>query len=551
MPAPSDDRLDSWKEIAAYVRRGVRTVRRWENEEGLPVHRHVHRALGSVYAFKSEIDAWRQSGRRRPAAAAAVVPASPGTSGRFAGAEKSIAVLPFTNLSTDPENEYFADGLTDEVTADLSKVRALRVTSRTSAMRFKGTAKDCRTIARELGVRYILEGSVRRAGRRLRITAQLVDAGTDHHLWADKYDGDVEDVFAFQERLARVIVDALALELSADEDRRLAERPIRDVHAYECYLRARQELWRWRKDAIDHAIKLLHNGLAIVGENASLYAALGLAHLQYREAGIDFGEGPLREAEVCVRKASALAPDSAAGRQLQGWIHYARARIQDAVRELKAALELEPNRADTLLLLSYCYLISGRVRAARPLIDRLLAVDPLTPMTRCLPGLADALEGHLAAAVEPYRQMFEMDPGNPMARLFYVWTLALNRRGPEIEALVAGFPVEARDEVPARIASFLANALAGDPRAASAALTPEIEALATAADLFPRFLAQGYALAGMPEPALHWLAIAVERGFINHPFLARHDPFFEGLRDDPRFQELLERVRRRWESFEA
>ena len=546
MPAASDDRLDSWKEIAAYVRRGVRTVRRWEHEEGLPVHRHVHRSAGSVYAFKSEIDVWRQSERRRPAPRAA----APARTETRRGAEKSIAVLPFTNLSTDPENEYFADGLTDEVTADLSKVRALRVTSRTSSMTFKGTAKDARTIARELGVRYILEGSVRRAGSRLRITAQLIDASTDHHLWADKYDGSVEDVFAIQERLARVIVDALELQLTADEDRRLAERPIGNLHAYECYLRARQEGWRWRKDAIDHAIRLLHNGLAVVGENAGLYAALGLAYLQYREAGIDFGERPLHEAEVCARKVFVLAPESDSGFRLRGWIHYSRGRIQDAVRDLKAALEIDPNHADTLLLLSNCYLISGRVSVARPLIERLLAVDPLTPLSRCLPGYADVMDGHLAAAVEPYRQMFEMDPGNPMARLFYVWVLAVNRRTDEIGAIVNAFPAEARSTVPAQLAFFLAHAVAGNRRAASAALTPEIEAMATATDLFPRVLAQGYALAGMAERALHWLAIAVDRGFINHPFLARHDPFFESLRSDPRFQQLMETVRERWERFQ-
>jgi TolB-like protein len=532
VPGASDDRLDSWKEIAAYVRRGVRTVRRWETEEGLPVHRHVHRALGSVYAFKSEIDAWRRSSRPRPP-------------------EKSIAVLPFANLSADPENEYFADGLTDEVTADLSKVRALRVTSRTSAMTFKGTAKDCKTIARELGVRYVLEGSVRRAGRRLRITAQLVDASSDHHLWADKYDGDVEDVFAFQERLARVIVDALKLELSADEDRRLGERPTMSLPAYECYLRARQEGWRWRKDAIDRAVHLLRDGLAIVGENAGLYAALGLAHLQYREAGIDFGEGPLREADICAGKVLALAPDSASGRQLQGWIHYSRGRIQEAVRDLKAALAIDPSSADTLLLLSNCYLISGRVNAARPLLDRLRAVDPLTPVTRCMPGYADALEGRLDAAVEPYRQMFEMDPGNPMGRLFYVWALAVNRRRADVEAIVKGFPHEMRDSVPARLARFLGDALAGRGRSAGAALAPEMETMAAATDVFARLLAQGYALAGLPEPALHWLAIAVDRGFINHPFLTRHDPLLASLRGNRRFEELMRTVRGRWEAFEA
>ncbi len=548
MTGASDDRLDSWKEIAAYLKRGVRTVRRWEREEGLPVRRHRHRVLGSVYAFKSEIDVWRKSEERSTAPRA-----SAGARGHDLGPgpTASIAVLPFTNLGPDRENEYFADGLTDEVTADLSQVRALRVISRTSSMTFKGTAKDVKTIARELGVRYVLEGSVRRAGGRLRITARLIDARTDDHLWTDKYEGSVEDVFAFQERLARVIVDALELRLSADEDRRLAARPITDVHAYECYLRARQESWRWRSDAIDHAIQLLRNGLSIVGENALLHAALGKAYLQYREAGIDFGERPLHEAEECARKVFALEPESASGRQLRGWILYSRGRIQEAVHDLKAALEIDPSNADTLLLLSNCYLISGRVSAARPLIGRLLAVDPLTPLCRCLPGWADALDGRLAAAVEPYRQMLEMDPGNPMARLFYVWALALNRRTEAIGAICEGFPAEARDGVPARLALFLARAVAGSSGDALSALTPEIEAAATATDVFARVLAQGYAVAGVPERALHWLAIAVGRGFINHPFLARYDPFFESLRSDPRFQQILETVRDRWERFET
>ena len=547
MPASPDDRLDSWKEIAAYLNRGVRTVRRWEREEGLPVHRHVHRVLGSIYAYKSEIDAWRQTDKRRPAAHPAAVPGSAPALRHM----KSIAVLPFANLSTDPENAYFADGLTDEVTADLSKVRALRVISRTSSMAFKETTKDVKTIARELGVRYVLEGSVRRAGSRLRITAQLIDATTDDHLWADKYDGTVEDVFAFQEQLARVIVDALKLQLSTDEERRLAERPIANLHAYECYLRARQEGWRWRKDAIDHAIQLLHNGLEIVGDNAGLYAALGLAHLQYREAGIDVGERPLEEAEACARKVFALEPASASGLQLRGWIHYSRGRIQDAVHDLKAALEIDANNPDTLGLLSNCYLISGKVAAARPLIERLIAVDPLTPLNRCMPGFADIMEGNFAAAVGPYRQMFEMDPGNPMARLFYIWVLILNRRTEAVGAILETFPVEVRDTLPARLAFFLAHALAGNAEGVNATVTPDIEAVATASDLFPRMLAQGYALAGVPERALHWLDIAVGRGFINYPFLARYDPFTQTLRTDPRFLQLMEIARDRWERFEA
>ena len=220
MASPPDDRLDSWKEIAAYLKRGVRTVRRWERDEGLPVHRHVHRVLGSVYAYKSEIDEWQNVSRSSPAR-----PPSGRPRRSSAPTAKSIAVLPFANLSTDRENEYFADGLTDELTSGLSRIAALRVTSRTSAMTFKGSNKDADTIARELGVRYIIEGSVRRAGDRLRIAARLIDGAADALVWADTWDGSVEDVFTIQERLSRVIIGALEVRLTASEDRRLADRP--------------------------------------------------------------------------------------------------------------------------------------------------------------------------------------------------------------------------------------------------------------------------------------------------------------------------------------
>jgi TolB-like protein len=188
VPQEPGDRLDSWKEIAAYLQRGVRTVRRWERQEGLPVHRHMHHTLGSVYAYKSEIDTWQRT-LRGPSVLSSSRAGRASTPAE--GSLKSIAVLPFSSLSTDPENEFFADGTTDEVTSDLSHVAALRVISRTSAMTFKGTTKDVKSIARDLGVRYVLEGSVRRAGDRLRVTAQLIDASSDDHLWSDKFEGSV------------------------------------------------------------------------------------------------------------------------------------------------------------------------------------------------------------------------------------------------------------------------------------------------------------------------------------------------------------------------
>ena len=516
-------------------------MRRWEADEGLPVHRHMHRALGSVYAFRSEIEAWRQTSQLSRVHRAPSV---------TAGAIAPIVVLPFTNLSPDAENEYFADGLTDEVIADLSKVRSLRVISRTSSMALKGTSKDVRAIGRELRVRFVLEGTVRRAADGLRISARLIDASSDECLWTEKYDGRVEDIFAMQERLARTIVDALQLQLTGDERKQLAAHPIDNVHAYECYLQARQEAYRWRPDAIDHAIQLLRNGLAIIGENAELYAALGRTHLQYREAGIDLGEGPLRAADECARKVLALDPQCCAGLQLRAWINYSTGRIQEAVRDLKAAHEIEPNNPETLALLSNCYLISGYVSFARPLIDQLVAVDPLTPLTRCMPGFADLMEGNLAAALGPYRQMFDMDPGNPMARLFYVPILAANDRMSEVREIASTVPSEVKDTIPARLTNFVAHALAGNQSDALAMLTPQIETIANATDVFPRFLAIGYAAIHMADRAIHSLSIAVDRGFINYPFLAHHDPFMKPLRTDPRFRQLLATVHDRWEKFD-
>jgi tetratricopeptide (TPR) repeat protein len=392
---------------------------------------------------------------------------------------------------------------------------------------------------------------VQRTTTHLRISAQLIDGNSDVNLWSETYDGALEDVFAIQERCARSVVTALELRLTAADTERLDEPAISSLPAYDCYLRARYEGWRWRRESIDHAIGLLQQALEIIGANVRLLSALGLAHLQYREAGLDLSERPLVEAERCAAKVFALDPASATGFQLRGWIQYSRGRIQSAVRDLKQSLVREPHNADTLLLLCNCYLISGRVAEARPLLARLLKVDPLTPITRCMPAFADLMEGKFSAAIRPYQQMLEMDPANPVARLFYIWVLILNRRSDQAKAICANYPLEALETVPARIASFLTRAAAGDQLEARFALTPQIESVAKATDMFPRFLAQGFAWAGMRVPALKWLRTAIDRGFINYPFLARHDPSFRTLRGDPKFKELLAVVRDRWERFAA
>lgn len=180
-----------------------------------------------------------------------------GTAGPRGTVDASIVVLPFENLSPDPENSFFADGMTEELIAELAAVRALRVISRTTAMQFKGAKKSVPAIAGELNVRYVLEGSVRRAGSSVRITAQLIEAATDTHLWAERYTGVLDDVFDLQERLARSIVNALRVALTPDEERRLAKRQIQDARAFDLYLRARQAMHELTQTGLERASALL------------------------------------------------------------------------------------------------------------------------------------------------------------------------------------------------------------------------------------------------------------------------------------------------------
>ncbi len=199
--------------------------------------------------------------------------------------QKSIVVLPFENMSADPDNEYFSDGLTEEIITDLSQVEALRVISRASAMQLKGTEKDIKAISRELQVQYVLAGSVRKAGNKIRITSQLIDPMSDAHLWAEKYSGTLEDVFDIQEKVSRSIVDALKLKLKPEEQEKIAERPIPNVQAFECYLRARPEMLRFTEGGLKRALRHLENGVDLIGENALLTASIGFFYWEFVGGG--------------------------------------------------------------------------------------------------------------------------------------------------------------------------------------------------------------------------------------------------------------------------
>ena len=465
----------------------------------------------------------------------------------------SIAVLPFASLSGDAENDHFADGLTDEVITDLSMIRTLRVISRQSAMRLKGTDKDVQTIARELGVRYVLTGSVRRAGSNLRLTAQLVDAKADSPLWAEKFSGTLDDVFEIQEKLSRQIVDALRLRLTPAEDRRIAERPIADVRAYEFYLLARQQIWSFTKPSLDRALQLVNQARDIVGDNELLLAAKGLIYWQYVNVGLvplERYDEYMEKAEECVAAIFSMNPESAKGHSLRGSIRNNRADPKGAIWDFKRALALDPNDPEALLWLGYVYAVSGRVPMARALMERLQQVDPLTSINLSMFGIVEMMDGAFVEALRWTRRSVDVDPTNPSHRMMHAWALAANGRRDDAATLLDAVTHDAEQMTWARLAPAMAAALRGDRAGVLQCMTPELRTAAASDDIFSWWSADCFALAGETEAALDYVGSAVRLGFINYPFLAEHEPFLSSIRGDPRFGRLMENVRSAWAAFE-
>ena len=461
--------------------------------------------------------------------------------------QASIAVMPFKNLSTDGDAEFFADGLTEDVILDLSKISRLRVISRASAMRLKATDKDLRTVGRELNVRYVLEGSIRKAADRIRITAQVVDAVHDAHIWGERFEGTADDLFSIQEGMARRIVTALELTLTPDEDRRLRDRPIADVRAHECYVRARQELWRFTAEGLERARRLIQNGLDIVGDNELLFAAMGAIHWQFVNGGIDPSPDHIRRAGEFCEKALATGGRSVQTHMLRAFLRMADGDIQASVNHLNGALAVDPNDPDALYWSALLLMFAGHGTAAGPRIARLLAVDPLSPQNAPLPDFCAFMDGNLALGVRAGRVWQERDPGNPIARWVYGSGLARNQQIDDARTIFAGLEAKPDNGAFSRMAAMFLRALAGDREGTFAAVTPDLVEAARVDWQYSWEVASGYALVGATDQALDWLQNAVTRGFINYTFLSQHDPLLASLRSDERFQALMADARKRHE----
>ncbi len=321
----------------------------------------------------------------------------------------SVAVLPFLNLSADPENEYFADGITEDVIAHLSKIRALKVISRTSVMAFKQREQSLREIGARLEVATLLEGSVRRAGDRVRIVAQLIDAESDRHLWAETYDRRLTDVFAIQTDVALQIAAALKAELSPDEKSRLHQEPTSDLQAYQLYLQGRHCYLRYTAEGSRRGIEYFEQAVAKDPNYALAYAALAMVYTELAETG------SLRPGEAYARardaSAKALALDLGLG-EAHCMLAYITAVCDfnwvSAEQEFKRALELTPNSADTYDLYGRMCLALERNDEALAMERRAQELDPLAHRADVARALLRA--GRYDEALQAATHAVELDP---------------------------------------------------------------------------------------------------------------------------------------------
>ncbi len=305
---------------------------------------------------------------------------SPGDAASIA--DMSIAVLPFTNLSADPEQEFFADGITEDILTRLTRIDGLRVISRTSIMRYKGSTMSLPEIAAELGVAHVLEGSVRRVGDQLRITGQLIRADDDAHLWAESFDREMPDVFAIQTEIAEQIAEALAVRLSAQEREDLAERPTDDTRAYEQYLLGRAQINRSFSDfgefeaLVDEAEARFR--AAIVEDPGYAEAWAGLSWVARSRINVDpeGAEAHYREAIDAARRATELAPGSATGYVHLGKAYLTQGLAEAALEKFDLASRLEPEGAELLAARASILRNQGRVAEAVRLLRQATRIEP-------------------------------------------------------------------------------------------------------------------------------------------------------------------------------
>ena len=468
---------------------------------------------------------------------------------------EAIAVLPLENLTGDSSQEYFADGMTDALITNLAQVSSLRVISRASTMRYKGAHDPLADVARKLNVDAFVEGSVARSGNRVRITAQLIDAGSDRHLWAHSYESDLRDVLTLQDSVARDITQQVRVKLTPQEQSRLARNQSVNPEAYDYYLRGRFHAYDKNREDLEAAIGLLENAVKLDPNFALPHAYLarvysGKAFLYQRE------NRHLEEIALAhTDRALALGPDLAEAHFARAgirWTHSNHFPLEEVVRELRRAIEVNPNFDEAHQQLGAVYNHIGLLDKAADELQQALAINPTYTGARFRLGINLLSQGKYEQALLFFNDTQRFIPS--------MWTfqtsLALFELGRKKEAstLISEFlRTEPQDEGGV-VTAMQALLLADSGRRSEAERM--IQVAIKKGEGFGHFhhtayaVGSAYALMNKPQQALKWLQMAADDGFPCYP-MYESDPILNNLRKDPHFIEFLAQQKRQWEQYKA
>ena len=424
--------------------------------------------------------------------------------------EKSIAVLYFANLSGDKEDEYFRDGMTEDIITELTRIAGLSLLPRSAVLAFRDKQVTAGEIGHQLNVAYVLDGSLRRSGNRLRINAQLAETRTGHSVWAERFDRQLEDVFAIQDEIAQNIAGTLRVMLTEKEKRAIEKIPTRDIQAYDYYLRGRRVFHDLRRQSLEFARQMFARAIVIDPGYAAAFAGVADAS-SFLYSWYDATEDNLREAVHASRRAVELDPDSAEAHVARGLAESLGKNYQEAEKEFKEAMRLNPRLYDAAYLYGRCSFSQGKMEEAAALFRRASELDPadyqaLNLIPLCLRSLGRDDEANLAtrAALERTERHIEVHPDD--ARAHYLGAIALQQLGDRERSL-----------------EWAARALAIDP--------DENSILYNVACL--------YALMGEADRALDILETTIRKGFGQKEWI-ENDPDLVSLCDEPRFKGLLQ-----------
>ncbi|HEY6350067.1 MAG TPA: tetratricopeptide repeat protein [Candidatus Angelobacter sp.] len=542
----SADRLDSWKEIASYLRRDVRTVQRWEKKERLPVYRHQHDKLGSVYAYKGELEVWFKT-RQQEVPEALSVPGS-------RDEKIKLVVLPFGNLNADPEQDYFSDGLTEEMITQLTRLQPARlgVIAQSTAMNYKASNKSLGQIKSELGVDYILQGRVRRAEGRVRITAQLVELKAQTQLWAETYERDLRDILAVQADIAQGIAREIHVLISRPEQARLSSLEAASgkfkPEAYENYLKARYHLHGMTAATVEKSIEHFQAAISEDPEHAPSLAGLASAYALLATAPFDLlpPHEAMPKAESAARKSLELDDSLAeAHTALALVLHHYHWNWKGAEASYRRAIELNPDHAPAHLWYSWLLLALGRQDDALKEIEQTLTIVQQTDPHRLVAvhvtrAAAYYFSREYERAAQECKKAIELNPNYFM--LHYILARAYSRMGMTAEAIAElKSKGAAAGEVPLVDAALgLAYGSAGK-KGQTEKLVEAFKAGAKKRYVPATYFGMLYAGMGDRDQALAWLEKAFEERADGLTWI-NVDPMLDPLRNHPRFQEIVRKM---------